>query len=274
MSEDIQLGRFETTHGDLQNILQWGVAPFDERYDQMYLNLAEDELRTIANAGESVVAYNTYEDPFVQDVELDESSEEGGMEAIVNVPNMQDYLAFVGGERVTVEFYGSEDTRGASYLKLKGDLSATMYLPASEKDYESKALKIVKKYDEEDRWMKEGDEHLSTSFTTTVEQFDKIVDAKSFDHLSLSSYPVVIEDGEFRLDASDENERDGISGTLWTEDVEGPDVHNNYTRAFDELFNNISGKVYVETEQDSLLNVVRESNDGAFAARYCILPAA
>lgn len=274
MSEDIQLGRFETTHGNLQKLLQWGSAPFDERYDQMYLNLAEDELRTIANAGESVVAYNTYSDPFVQDVELHESAEDGGMEAIVNVPNLQDYLNFVGGERVTVAFYGSEEARGASYLTLKGDLSARMYLPASEKDYESKALPIVNKYDDEGRWQKEGDEHLSTSFTTTVEQFEKIVDAKSFDNLSLTSYPVVIEDGEFRLDATDENERDSVSGTLWAEEVDGPDVHNNYTRAFDELFGNISGKVFVETEQDSLLNVVRESNDGAFIARYCILPAA
>jgi len=274
MSEEVLKGRFETTRGNLAKTLKWASAPFDERYDQAWVNLQDDELNTVANAGESVVAYNTLEDPFIQEVELHNSIDDSaGLEAVLNVPTTEQYLDFVGGERVTVEFYGLENERGCTRMTLDGDLTATFYLPSSESDYESKALQVVNRYNDENEWITASEDTLSTSFRTRVDQFEKIVEAKEFESLALSTYPVVVEDGEFRLDATDDNERDSISGALWAEDVEGPDVENYYTRGFAELFGNIGGEVDVMTEQDSLITVVRENDDETICLRYSVLPA-
>lgn len=275
MSEEVMKGRFETSMAKMQKILQWGTAPFDtETYDQLYVNLCIDEIRTIANASEAVVAYNTLEEPYVQEVELHDSvDEQSGLECILNVPLTQQYLKFVGGDQVAIEFYGLEDERGCRKTRIVGDLSANIYQPSSRNDYDTKALKVVKRYNDDDEWVKADGDSLSTSFVTHVDQFLKIVEAKTFDKLALSTYPVVIKDGEFRLDAADDDNRDRVSGALEAEDIDGPDVENYYTRAFEELFNNVSGKVKVMTEQDSLVSVVRASNDEALTLRYTVLPA-
>lgn len=274
MSKEILKGRFETVRGDLAKTLKWSVAPFDDRYDQAWFNLQQEELNTVANAGESVVAYNTLEDPFIQEVDLHDSVDpEAGIEAVVNVPTMEQYLDFVGGERVAVEFYGNEGERGTNRLTLDGDLTASFYLPSSKSDYEGKALQVVNRYDDNERWITADGENLTTSFRTRVDQFEKIVEAKEFEDLALSTYPVVVKDGEFRLDASDDNERDNISGALWAEDVEGPNVENHYTRSFEELFGNIGGEVEVMTEQDSLITIVRENDERNVVLRYSVLPA-
>lgn len=268
------LGKFETTHSNLMDIMTWATAHLDDRFDQSYLNLAEDELRTVANAGESVAGYNTLREPYVQDVELDDDVDgQAGVEAVVNVPNVLDYLNFVGGERVGIELIGGDDHR-ASKMRIDGDLSATIYLPSSEADYQSKALKIIERYDDEDKWVKSDGDHLDTSFTTTMEEIGRIVSVKEYDDFNLNNVPVVVNDGKFMLDASDSNGRDEVSGSLYAEAVEGPDVHNEYSRGIGELTKNISGKVRVATEPNSLLSIVRKSNDGAMILRYSILPVA
>jgi hypothetical protein len=275
MSEEIQKGKFESSTGNVAKLLQWGTAPLEDKYDQMWLNLQPEEINTVANAGESVVAYNTLQDPFVQDVELHDSVGGGGLEAIIDVPMAQQYLGFVGGDRITLTFYGREDERGCTKMSLDGDLTATVYLPSSESDYESKALRAVERYDDDEKWITADETRLDTSWTTRVDQFEKIVEAKDeFDNLALSTYPVTIKDGEFRIDANDDNNRYSVSGSLWAEDVGGPDLQNHYTRAFAELFDNIAGEVEVMAEQDSLITVVRESNDNSVLLRYSVLPAA
>lgn len=272
MTEQV-LGKFETTHSNLVDIMTWATAHLDDRFDQSYINLAEDELRTVANAGESVAGYNTLREPYVQDVELaDDVDGQAGAEAVVNVPNVLDYLNFVGGERVTIELIGGDDHR-AEKMRINGDLSATMYLPSSEADYQSKALKIIERYDDDNQWVKSGGENLDTSFTTTMEEISRIVSIKEYDDFNLNNVPIVVQDGEFMLDASSDG-RDEITGSLYAEGVEGPDVHNEYSRGIGELVKNVSGKVRVQTEPGSLLSIVRESNDGAMILRYSILPVA
>lgn len=284
MTEEL-LARFETKMDNIQKILQWSSAPLDtDRYDQIYFNISEDELRTVGNAGESVVAYCTYHSPFVEDSELaDEADSDAGVEAIVNEPKLSDYLDFVGGNNVALEFYGDPEEPRATRMKVDGDLSATIYLPASQSDYESKQLGIVNLYNSDEQWVKpstfdigeesvdEG-EPLSTRFETLVSEFEKIIDIVNFDSFAMVNYPVVINDGEFVLDVSDDNDRDEVSGTLFSEDVEGEDVNNEYSRGFENLFNSIGGRVQVGIEQDAPIDVVRSSNDDAFTLRYVLLP--
>lgn len=276
MSEKEKLGSFETTVGKMQKLLQWASAPFEDKYDQCYFNVAKDEIRTIANAGQAVVSYCDFGKPFIQDFDLHEDVDsEAGMQAILKVSQVQNYLHFVGGKKLSVEFYGStEGECKADKMVLDGNLRAEIFLPSSDSDYKSKQLKIVDVYNEDNEWEKPSNgEPLETSFNTEVKQFNKIIDIVSFDSFALSNYPVVIQDGEFMLNASDENERDSIEGNLQAWDVEGPDVNNSYSRSFEELFGSISGDVSIGIEQDSPISIVREANDGAITLRYSILPA-
>jgi hypothetical protein len=285
MSEETELlGRFESTMDNMQKMLQWASAPFDERYDQCYLNLAEDELRTVANAGKSVIAYCDFEEPFIQNIELHEDVDgSAGMQSIIKVPQIRNYLDFVGGNQISMEFYGVPgDENKTDYVVIDGDLQASLYVPSGDTDYESKQLQIVNLYNDDNEWVKPSTipdsgeandgEALETSFVTRVEDFQKIIDVVSFESFALANYPVAIEDGKFQLRATDENKRNSVEGELYSENVDGPDVSNSYSRGFEELFGNINGQVDIQIEDDAPLSVVRESNDDAMSLRYLILP--
>lgn len=264
----------------MRQMVQWASAPFDERYDQVYFNLALDEIRTVANAGQATVAYCTFSKPFVTNVELhDDIDLEAGMQAILKAPAIENYLNFVGGKSLTVEFYGQSDVDEirAEKIVLDGDLRAEVYLPSSEADYSDKALKVVQVYDEDDNWRRGGGDGdtLATSFETHTSEFQKIIDVVNFDDFALSNYPVVVEDGDFLLSASDDNERDSVRGQLEADNVEGPDVSKSYSRGFEELFSTIDGEidVGVGAEEGGPITIVRAGNDDSFTLRYSILPA-
>lgn len=275
MTDTEILGKFETTMGNMQKMLQWSHAPFDdERFDQVYCNLVDGELRTVANAGQAVVAYCDYKKPFVTETEVHEDVEDVGMQAILKVPQVRSYLNFVGGDDITLEFHGVPDGEyRADKLVLDGDLRAEIYLPSSDSDYKSKQLKVVEVYNDDNEWVKNNGEPLQTSFKTEASQFQRIIDVVSFDSFALANYPVVVEDGKFLLDAADENDRDSVYGELEAYDIEGPDVSNSYSRGFEELFGNISGELEIGVEQDAPISIVRQSSDEALTLRYSVLPA-
>ena len=270
----IEKAQFETTRGNLQKMLKWISAPLDDQYDKAWLNIQDDELHAVASVGQAVVSYCTFNEPFVQDINLHDSQDgDAGVETIINLEDIKDYVDFVGGERVSVSFLGNEDEQLCRKMEIDGDIHVDLYVPSSEADYESQQTGIVNLYDEDNRWHKPSDnEPLSTRFTTKVREFERIVRVTEFDDFALSTYPVVIEDSEFLLDATDENERNSIQGSLSASEVEGPDVNNSYSRGFAELFDNISGEVTVDIEQDAPMSVVRSSNDDAMCLRYTLLP--
>jgi hypothetical protein len=275
----IKKGSFQTTRGNLQSMLQWISAPLNDKYDKAYLNLQSDELHAVASMGNAVVSYSTFESPFVQDIEIHDSVE-NGMETIINIDDVEDYVEFVGGETVDVSFYGVEDERGCKKMQIDGDLSVTIFVPSSEADYESQQTGIVNLYNSDDRWVPpstiddsaDDGEPLPTTFTTDVSEFQRIVTVTEFDDFAMSTYPVVIEDGEFVLNASDDNERNAVSGSLQAEDVEGPDVNNTYSRGFSELFSNINGEIDVAVGDEKPIDIVRKNNASDFTLRYLLLP--
>lgn len=269
----IEKASFETTRGNLQKMLNWISAPLDDQYDKGWLNFQPEELHAVTNMGQAVVSYSTFQKPFVEDIHLHKEAGEAGIEALINIDVTKDYVEFVGGDRVKITFLGNEDENLCRKMEIDGDIHVEIYLPSSEADYESLQTGVVNTYDGENRWRKPSDgERLSTSFRTKVKEFERIVKVTEFDDFALSTYPVVVEDGEFLLDASDENDRNSIQGSLNAHDVEGPDVDNSYSRGFAELFGNISGEVLVDIEQDTPISIVRESNDNAMTLRYLLLP--
>lgn len=272
----IKKGSFEVSQGDFQNMLNWVSAPLNkDKYEKAYFNLQSDSLHAVASMGEQAVSYCTFGSPFVNDINLHDSVEDTGMESLINHQDVKEYLEFVGGKNVTVSFYGDEDDDICSKMEIDGDLTITIYLPSSQTDYEAQQTGIVDVYDDDERWCRPSNgEHLDTQFTTRVSEFERIVKAKEFEDFAMSTYPVVIEDGEFILNAVDDNDRNSVSGNLYSEDVEGPGVRNTYSRGFSELFNSISGDVRVDIEQDTPMSVVRQSNDAAMTLRYTLLPTA
>ena len=130
-------------------------------------------------------------------------------------------------------------------------------------------------FDEDNKWVSaKNQEHMDTSFETYCSEFDRIKEIVDYDLFALTNYPVVIDDGEFMLHASSDKGKTTIEGPLKAENDEGPDLNNEYSRGFSELFDAISGKIRVETQQDNPLVVVRESNDKAIELRYILLPSA
>lgn len=279
---EVKKGSFETTRGNLQKIIQWTMGHLDmDNYNKAYFNLADGVLRTIANAGQANASFCTFREPFVQNTELHEDEDENaGMEAIVKMTELQDYLNFFEGERVTLEFLGPEadpDAEGyetvAEKMVVNGDWEAEVYLPSSKKDYESKALKTVKHYDERDRWIHPGGGNPDTTFVTTAEEMQRVNEIWEYDNLAINHFPLVVEDEEVRLSATDNNERNSIEGSLEAEDVSGPDVHNEYSRGVDELFGNISGNIEVQVDDGAPLVVVQSDDEGSYVLRYSMMPA-
>lgn len=269
----IEKAKFETTRGNLQKMLKYIAAPLDDQYDKAWLNFQEEELHAVASMGQAVVSYCTFSKPFVEDIDRFDGVDQGGVEALINVDDVKDYVDFVGGDRVEITFLANEDDHLCRKMEIDGDIHVEIYLPSSEADYESQQTAVVNMYNDEERWCKPSDdEPLTTRFRTKVKEFERIVKVTEFDDFALSTYPVVIDDGEFLLDATDENDRNSIKGSLNSHDVDGPDVNNSYSRGFAELFNNISGEVWVDIEQQSPINIVRESNDDAMTLRYLLLP--
>lgn len=270
----IEKGSFKTEHGNLQKLRRWLSAPLDEMYNKAWLNIQEDKVNGVANMGKSVVSYCTYTEPFVEEMNVHESVGENGMQTLVNLDDLENYVEFVGGDEVTVSFFGNENEKLCRKMEIDGDLTVTIYVPHSEGDYNSIQTKIINVYDEDDRWCKPNSgEYMSTRFKTDVDQFERIIKVTDFDDFALSTYPIVVEDGKFVLNASDDRERNSVAGELEAEVIEEVDVNNHYTRGFSELFENISGEVEVDVEQDHPISIVRKSEDGAVTLRYTLLTA-
>jgi len=275
MTEDFQhRASFTVDTGEVYKIVNHATAPLEDRYKEVYLNIFGGGIRSIANAGESITSYCTFREEFLNDLTLSDGvDEDAGTEAIIDAEEMRQYLDFVGGESVTVSFFGNGDDRLSSVMELDGELTATIYIPTSNSYLESMLLSVTQLYDERDRWTKQSSgEPMTTNFTVDTSELNRIVRAKEFDEFSLNSYPVTIEDEELVLEATDENQRNTLTGALNAHSVDGPDVSNTYSRGFAELFGSIDGTVEVMTEQDHPLSVVYD--ESGMTCRYALLPTA
>lgn len=262
--------RFTLPLGKLRQMLNLSRAPLEDKYNKVYFNGKPERIATIANAGESIWSYCTYREDFYDDISVAESESENGAEFIVDAQELEEYLNFVGGEEVTISLFGEEDERLAKVMEIEGDLSATIYLPTSNSHIEAVLTGIVNLYDDRDRWLKPStEEPMDTRFVVDTDEMLRIVQAKEFDQFSLNSFPLVIEEGELLLEASDNNNRNQIEGTLTVHDVDGGDFSNTYSRGFKELFESLSGTVECHTEQDHPLTVVYDEQ--GMTGRYGML---
>lgn len=255
MSEEV-LATIEGSAQDVRRMIEATALAGrgDPYHDDIYVNIGDGELRTIVGSpGNVVVAFCSFNENFVETIE-------GDVEAIIDVGDFLSYLDIAtDGGRVELEWLGDEDDRLATRLRMEGKLQSTIMLPASEAVLEEVPLGLPQSFDEENQMHNSEGDTLGTEIGTSVQELQTIVDAVDLRE-DIDFYPVVVDDGAFKLDVGDERDQE-IRGVL-TAEVEGVDVDNRYNEGFTELVDTLSGGVDLATDEDAPLAAVKES-DGA-----------
>lgn len=247
-------------------IIMEATAGRYDKYSELYLKASGDTIVTVANTpAMKFTSYCTFE---VQDA-LSGTDE---LEAVLEIDDLAAYFDFVSGSgQVELTFYGDEENRLPTYYTIQSDLEATVYTKATEEDLrENFALGIAQKFNDDDNFVGQGGE-LDSVLRGDATEFYRIAEAEDSDRLNLSMHPVVLDGDEFLLEATDEKQRNEISGSLSVNVVSGGDVKNHYDDKYEALFSHLDGSVEVQTEQDSVLAAVKESGDDVY--RHVIAPA-
>lgn len=261
-----EFGTLSMSEKRLWQIIAEATAGRYEKYSELYLKATDDTIVTVANTpAMKFTSFCTFNGGF----NLQGTDE---LEVILEIDDLAEYFDFVSGTgEVQLAFYGDESNRLPTYYTIWSDLEATVYTKATEEDLkENFALGIAEKYNDDDHFVG-TDGELEVVVRGEASEFYRVAEAQDSDRLDLSMHPVVVEDDEFLLEATDEKQRNEISGVLPVNVVNGGDVNNFYDDKFEELFSHLNGQVEVQTEQGSVLSVVKESGDDVY--RHVITPA-
>lgn len=261
-----EFGTLSMSEKRLWQIIAEATAGRYEKYSEMYLKASGDTIVTVVNTpAMKFTSFCTFNGGFT----LTGTDE---LEAVVEIDDLAEYFDFVSGSGdVTLSFWGEEGNRLPTYYTIKSDLKATVYTKATESDLkENFALGISEKYNDDDHFVG-TDGELGVVVRGEADEFYRIAEAQDSDRLDLSMHPFVVDGDEFRLEATDEKQRNEISGSLSVNVVSGGEVDNYYDDRYDELFSHLHGQVEAQTEQDSVLSVVKESGDDVY--RHVITPA-
>lgn len=257
--------RFEA-EGRLWSIISEATAGRFDKYSELYVNATDDRIVTVANTpAQKFISYCTFEEGY----SLTGTNE---LEVVFDIDDLASYFDFVSGAGdVELTFHGADGARLPTYYTITSALQATVYTKSNEEDLqENFALGITQKFNDDDQFMGR-DGPLSVAVEGDVEQFYRISEAVDADKLNLSMHPFVVDGQEVKLEATDDKQRNQIQGSLNVKVVEGGDVSNLYNDRFEDVFGHLTGKVEVQTEQDSVLVAV--SGDGDDVYRHTITPA-
>lgn len=266
MSEE-NFGTISTNESRLWQIISEATCGQYDAYSELYVKANEDRLVTVANTpAEKYITFATFKGGY---------SVHGAdeLEGVLKIDDLTDYFDFVSGAGdVHITFHGAEDSRLPSHFTIESELEATVYTEATEADLESNfALGAVQRFGVDGTDFTLGDgSTMEVSVSDDAGVFKKIADASSGDLLNVDMSPFVVEDGDLLLEASDDRNRNKVSGTL-AEDVADSDFTNYYDEPFEETFKHLSGEVNVQTGDGLPLVVVKE--DGEDIYRHVIAPA-
>lgn len=252
----------------VEDAIEYGTMGNFSRYDNSYLNMEDGALRLISSIpGESASTYASFSDEgFFNEIEVYEAAGgDGGdpyAEALIDVETFLFYLdTAADGESVTIEFHGEEGSQLASQVEIKGSLKASVYLPTSQQILEQIPLWLPQAFTSDGNY-KPGDKQLETKVDTEVRELQRIVDVVDSEQVrGINEYPVVVDDGEFRLEAIDENSRNSLAGSL-NAAVEGPDFANTYQTGFEAAVNVLSGEVTVRSSPGGAPICITKKLDG------------
>lgn len=158
----------------------------------------------------------------------------------------------------------------ATYWESEGALEARVRLPASREDLKKVPWLMADRWtssgevDGEDRYLSRAaldtDTGETTADTDELAQYvpptviettvstvaDSVIQPANFMD-DVNYYPVVVDDGDFRVSLEGNQGDDRIAGEVNAESVEGPDVDRHFDEGFEELFGELSGPVRLAT---------------------------
>ena len=252
----------------LENMVRIASAGY---HDDVYMRVLGDRntVQFLAQTNaRQVMSYCTFSD--LKHVE-------GSAEAILPVgldndtKGYLDYLGIAQGDgTIEMTLEGEEGDgdhpRFASHWSAQGALETSIRLPASQDDLSKVPWGLTERWVDDERYLSaaaldtdgdgvtvavDEDEYENyqppTTIETTVSSINqRIIEPANFLD-DVNYYPIVVDDGEFRVELEGGEGDDSISGPVNAESVEGPDVDRSFDEGFEELFGELSGPVRLAT---------------------------
>lgn len=232
-------------------------------HDEVYLNIDGGKVRLLAGTpGSSGGTYVDFVEAFFEDVD-------GSTEAYFDANEVMSYTDIVtDGPSSTMEitFIGSDDDRLASKMIIRPGNDSTEFevskmLPSGESVIQSVPGNLPGRFDKDNVLLTqppgEDERPLQTHIATDISQINKIIDAVALRD-ELEFYPIVVEDGKFRLNVGSE-ESEKIDAVL-NGSVEGPDASNIYGGHLKETASTLTGSVDLYLDKGGPLEVLQKKS--------------
>lgn len=233
----------------LREMLELGLLSSKGDYDKALLRLEPGKAHLFSSFSGVAKSFSTFEEEdYLQTVNV---SDADYVEAILNIDQFEFWLDVVADEgNVRVDFKGESPDELASSADIVGGLTASVHIPASNSVRENQPAYLIDRFDDEGAFYHTPEDKpgLDTVIVTDVSEIERIMRVVDGDEVAgFENFPIVVEDGEFRLDIGSDRGRTVVEGALQAEKVEGGDVANLYGDPFKPVFNTLSGEVTLMT---------------------------
>lgn len=256
------------TQAQFENMLDVTTVGY---HDEVYLNVDGDRVRLLA--GQPGSSAGTY----VDFVEANFESVNGSTEAYFSAPEVLSYISLVSegsSNELDVAFFGTDSDRLANKIQIRpandaSDFEVSMMLPSGSSVIESVPGKLPGRFNKDHVLLTappgEDERPLQCTIETDIAQLNKIVNAVELRD-ELDYFPVVIQDGEFRLDVGSEDS-EKISAVLHGS-VEGPDVSNSYGGHFKETVQTLDGSLELHLDKGGPLQILQKKSHATIRHLY------
>jgi hypothetical protein len=266
------LQEYATIRGNAGKLREMVLLASGGYHDDVYLRVLGDEdtvqFLTQSNARQ-VMSYCTFSDLKLV---------EGDAEAIIPVgldndtKGYLDYLSIAEGSgTIEMNLLGPEGGQGGDHDRMatkwtaEGALETTIRLPGSTKDLKKVPWHLAERWTDDERYISsaafdsdgklEADDVSDHTPPTVVETTTETVNGSIIDPADfmddVNHYPLIVKDGEFRLNLQGNDGDDSIAGEVNAEHVEGPDVDRVFDEGFAEVFGELSGPVRLSTAPET-----------------------
>ena len=243
-TEEVQTATIVAEVADIEDMIDRTALDGEDEHDDLFLDISDDEVTVLQSApGESVLTYGSFYESYFSELSVEGDDSIG---AIIRVEQTLDYLDMTAPTgTVQLEFSAGDDNL-ARYLDITGDLEGRVTLPGSQEALSNVPDWLPERFSDDDVYTSSpeaGSKELPTIIDTKVESVRRIIEAKR--NTGAKTYPIVVEDGDFKMNIGDDN--NFIRGSLSGNSVDGPDVDNNYLSGFEEIFNVMTGRIQLQT---------------------------
>lgn len=261
-------GSLTVTQAQFENMLDVTTVG---HHEEVFLSIDGGHVRLLAGTpGGSAGTYVDFVEAYFEDVE-------GSTEAYFAAPEVLSYIDLVSdgsSNKLDVTFLGTESDRLANKVRIEpandaSDFEVSMMLPSGSSVIESVPGQLPGRFDNDHVLMTappgEDERPLATTVETDVAQLYKIVNAVGLRD-ELDYYPIVVQDGEFRLDVGSEDS-EKINAVL-NGTVSGPDASNSYGGHFKETVNTLDGSLELHLDKGGPLQILQKNSHATIRHLY------